>query len=201
MQVIEETRQAIVLAGGESRRMGQAKAWLDFGGEALLTRICRTVSQVVSRVVVVSACGQELPILDDRCVVVEDKLISEGPLAGLGSGLEAIGQTGVVFVCGCDHPFLTPGFLSFLLDSLGEGDCATVASDHPQPLCAWYRVCALGHVQQLVNAGERRLSQILVPLKISEVSPASLGENIRASIGINTPKEYIAALRTFDSRA
>ena len=60
---------------------------------------------------------------------------------------------------------------------------------------------ALGHVEELVNAGERRLAQILGPLKISEVSPASLGENIRASIGINTPKEYIAALRTFDSRA
>ena len=56
-------RSAIVLCGGESKRMGQSKALLEFEGEALLTRICRNVAEVADPVVVVSAKGQAVPVL------------------------------------------------------------------------------------------------------------------------------------------
>ncbi|MCA9117229.1 MAG: NTP transferase domain-containing protein, partial [Planctomycetaceae bacterium] len=51
----------IVLCGGRSSRMGQPKHLLPFGDETMLQRVVRTLSAVVSPVVVVAARGQQLP--------------------------------------------------------------------------------------------------------------------------------------------
>ena len=52
---------AVVLCGGESRRMGRPKAWLEFGKEVMLERVVRLVSTVAWPIVVVAAPGQDLP--------------------------------------------------------------------------------------------------------------------------------------------
>ena len=49
---------AVVLCGGESRRMGRPKAWLPFGPERLLQRVVRLVGTVAHPVVVVAAPSQ-----------------------------------------------------------------------------------------------------------------------------------------------
>ena len=57
----------VVLCGGESRRMGQPKAWLPFGPERMLQRVVRLVGRGgVGPIVVVAAPGQDLPPLPDR---------------------------------------------------------------------------------------------------------------------------------------
>ena len=45
----------IVLRGGQSRRMGQPKAWLPFGGETMLARVVRILGGVVDPIVVVAS--------------------------------------------------------------------------------------------------------------------------------------------------
>ena len=54
---------AVVLCGGESRRMGRPKAWLPFGPELMLQRVVRLVGTVARPIVVVAAPGQDLPEL------------------------------------------------------------------------------------------------------------------------------------------
>ena len=44
--VNEMKRGAIVLAGGESQRMGQAEAWLPFGRQTLLTRVIEILAHI-----------------------------------------------------------------------------------------------------------------------------------------------------------
>ena len=52
---------AIVLCGGRSTRMGRDKSALAFGGETLLARVVRLVSQAADDVVLVAREGQALP--------------------------------------------------------------------------------------------------------------------------------------------
>ncbi len=54
------TPAAIVLCGGESRRMGRPKADLPFGGERLIERVVRLAAEVCDPIVVVAAPGQDL---------------------------------------------------------------------------------------------------------------------------------------------
>ena len=83
-------RSAIILCGGESKRMGRSKAFLEFEGEALLARICRIVAEVADPIIVVSAKGQAVPVLPELCALVEDDIPFSGPLAGLCRGYEAL---------------------------------------------------------------------------------------------------------------
>src|SRR5919198_2907358 len=113
----------IVLCGGRSSRMGRPKAWLPFGGEVLLARVVRLLSEAVESVVVVAAPGQDVPALPPGVEVVRDPLDAQGrgPLQGLAVGLEALrGRADAAYLSSCDAPFLRPAFVRRLIDLLGE---------------------------------------------------------------------------------
>src|SRR3954447_23475389 len=97
----------IVLCGGQSKRMGQPKAWLPFAGELLLPRVVRLLGEVVTPIVVVAAVGQELPPLPTAIEVIRDEEPGRGPLQGLVAGLTALqGKAEAAYVSSCDVPFL-----------------------------------------------------------------------------------------------
>ena len=77
-QRVESNFAGIVLAGGQSRRMGVLKAWLPFGPERMLPRVVRLVGEVVRPVVVAAAAGQQLPDLPSWCEVVYDQREAAG---------------------------------------------------------------------------------------------------------------------------
>ena len=86
------TLGAVILCGGQSRRMGQPKAWLPFGRERLLQRVVRLVSTAAEHVAVVAAPGQELPPLPASVVLARDPVRGKGPLQGLAAGLAALAR-------------------------------------------------------------------------------------------------------------
>jgi molybdopterin-guanine dinucleotide biosynthesis protein A len=186
----------IVLCGGESKRMRRSKALLEVGGVAMLTRVCKAVSEVAKIVVVVSARGQVLPALPPACWRVDDEQEQKGPLSALSTGVHALGcSDGHTFVVGCDYPFLTGAYLRALLGHAGEADLTVDASDHAQPLCAWYRTECLTKASDLIRSGEYRLRMILKGLSVSSVPVADLDAWYpeHTTFNINTPEEHAQA--------
>jgi len=186
----------IVLCGGESKRMRRSKALLEVGGVAMLTRVCEAVSEVAEIVVVVCARGQGLPALPSACRRVDDEQEQKGPLSALSTGIRALGRSdGHTFVAGCDYPFLTGAYLRVLLGHSGEADVTVTASDHAQPLCAWYRTECLMRSSDLVESGEYRLRMILEGLSVSSVPVADLDawHPEHTTFNINTPEEHAQA--------
>jgi molybdopterin-guanine dinucleotide biosynthesis protein A len=115
---------AIVLAGGTSSRMGQPKAWLPIAGTPMLRRIVDRVREVVPRVVVVGAPGQDLPALPDDVVRLDDPpdRPRSGPLSGVAVGLEALRATAdIAYLGSCDAPFVGPEHVRFVLQTLRDG--------------------------------------------------------------------------------
>src|SRR4051812_21114639 len=106
---------AIILCGGQSRRMGRDKATLPFGAESLLQRIVRIATEVVAEenIVVVASAQQTLPPLPAWVRVVRDPVPDCGPLAGIAAGLRSLASgtdIDAVFVTSCDAPFIVPAF-------------------------------------------------------------------------------------------
>src|SRR5580700_6643343 len=102
----------IILCGGQSQRMGRAKAWLPFAGELMLPRVVRLLREAVDPVVVVAAPDQEVPPLAADIAIVRDEEKGRGPLQGLAAGLAALeGRAEAAYLSSCDVPFLKPAFV------------------------------------------------------------------------------------------
>jgi len=190
----------IVLCGGQSKRMGQAKAWLPFGGEVMLARVVRLLSQVVSPLVVVAAPDQDVPPLPPEVPIVRDEEKGRGPLQGLAAGLAALqGQVDAAYLSSCDVPFLRPTFVRRLIDLLGEhAICVPRVGEYHHPLAAVYRV----EVVQVVNRllAEDRLRPVFlfdaVPTRVVEAAElADVDPSFQTLRNLNTPEDYEAALR------
>ncbi|WP_411277191.1 molybdenum cofactor guanylyltransferase [Gaiella sp.] len=195
---------AIVLAGGRSSRMGQAKALLDWHGVTAVEHAVSVVRVGVGGgpVCVVRAPGQELPPLD--AILVEDTIAYEGPLAALHTGLVALeGVADIAFACGVDTPLLGPAFVRAVVRALRKGDDAVVPTigGRSQPLLAAYRVRIVPRVQALLDDGAGGLKDIPRTCAVRQVgeweliSDPELGAadpRLNGAENANTPEEWAA---------
>lgn len=79
---------AVILAGGESRRMGRDKAWLAIDGRPLIARALAAIRDAgVETVSISGRAGVDYSSL--RCPVLLDREPGLGPLSGIERGLEA----------------------------------------------------------------------------------------------------------------
>ena len=84
----------IVLAGGQSRRLGRDKAVEVLGGQPMIRRVLERVAGLTAESIVVvadRARGDSLPLLEDTRVV-PDVYPGAGSLGGIFSGLAAVGN-------------------------------------------------------------------------------------------------------------
>jgi molybdenum cofactor guanylyltransferase len=100
---------AVILAGGESRRMGQDKAWLELGGQPLIRRAVSTVRDSgIQEVLISGRAGTDYSILG--CPVLLDLEPGCGPLGGIERAL-ATATAPLVLVVAVDLPGVTAAFL------------------------------------------------------------------------------------------
>jgi molybdopterin-guanine dinucleotide biosynthesis protein A len=127
-----------VLAGGQGRRLGGAKATVELCGRALISYPLAALAEVLDEVVVVAKEVTELPSLPGATVWIEREP-RQHPLVGLREALALAGGRSVV-VCALDLPLVTPELLRRLASgSLGSAP-AVVASHGTavQPLLGRY---------------------------------------------------------------
>lgn len=189
----------VVLCGGQSKRMGQPKAWLPFHDELMLPRVVRLLSEVVSPLVVVAAPDQDIPPLPSEIAIVRDEERERGPLQGLAAGLAALhGRADAVYLSSCDVPFLNPAFVSRVIALLGSASiCVPRVGDFHHPLAAVYRLDVLGAVQRLLRDNRLRPVFLFESVPTRVVSADELRDvdpTIQTLRNLNTPEEYQAAL-------
>ena len=148
---------AILLLGGQSTRMGTAKADLDWDGTPLAVHMAEVLrSAVAGPVVAVAAPEQAVPALPEGVELAHDRVAGEGPLRGVEAGLLAIGdRADAVFVASVDTPLLHRAFVRALLDAFGPDDDLLVpdAQGFRHPLTAVWRTSTLTAVTAALAEG------------------------------------------------
>lgn len=155
----------VVLAGGESRRMGRDKATLPGPGGAatLLEHVVGVVSQRCEPVFVMAAPGQPLP--EVPASVLRDEVRGQGPLPATGRGLRAAAETGArfAFVCAVDMPLLSAGLIDDLMGLATETNAEIVLpwDGRSHYLAAVYRTDLAERIDSLVAAGARSMRALI----------------------------------------
>lgn len=171
-----ELLSAIVLAGGQSSRMGQDKALVSIGNQTMLQHVCAVAQQCASPVYVVTPwidryqdlLSQEatspIHFVQERGLSAQDSL--HGPLVGFTQGLSQV-QTEWVLLLACDLPRLQANVLqhwSALLPNIDQNTIALLPKN-PQgwwePLCGFYRCRCLNDLQRFIAAGGRSFQRWL----------------------------------------
>ena len=200
---------AIVLAGGESRRMGRPKATLEWHGSTLVRHAVGIAARAVDGpIVVVHALGQELPALPDGVELAVDGRAERGPLEGIAAGFAAIGdRADAAFVCGVDAPLLHPALVRFVIAALAAGGdeidvAAPAARGFSHPLTAAYRTTVTGLLHELLAADRLRARDLVEGSRsvlldeaalLADPDIAAFDPGLRSLTNINDPAGYEAA--------
>lgn len=191
---------AVIVTGGQSRRMGRPKPWLPLGGVPMLAQVAARVRPLTREIVVVAAAGQDLPPIEAR--VLRDSTPDLGPLPALVLGLGAI-ATPYAFALGCDTPFVRRALLALLVRTCRDADADAVIplwDSRAQPLVAVYHRRLAACLADLAARGERRLQAVVSLPGVRVVTADELracdpeGASFRA---VNTPQEYAAATQAW----
>jgi molybdopterin-guanine dinucleotide biosynthesis protein A len=156
----------LVLAGGESRRMGRTKAWLEVGETTLLRWVIERLAPGFSEVVVSFAEPEQVREHVPYRIVF-DRMPSAGPLAGLEAGLNAA-QNDVVFAVACDMPYVTREVAEMAVAASHGCDAAIPrVNGRPEPACAAYRRSALVPITTALDAGRYKASDLAEQLDVT----------------------------------
>ena len=119
---------ALVLAGGQSRRMGRDKAFLDFDGAPLIARVLARVRQVCTEVIIVANDAEAYGRFGVR--VIGDAYPGKGSLNGIISGLQAA-RAEYALAVACDLPFLNVALLRYLISLAPQADVVIARAHAP----------------------------------------------------------------------
>ena len=149
-----------VLVGGQSRRMGQDKARLQWEGEPLAARVAERLRAVTGRVVFVGGAGRGYEDLGHPWFPDPPGLAGRGPMAGL---LAALPLAERVLLLACDLPAIEPRFLRRLLGLAGRHPVAIpLVAGRLQPLCAVYGGAGTAErARASLAVGSGRMSDLL----------------------------------------
>lgn len=191
----------LLIAGGQSRRMGTAKALLPVPPADV-----PLIRHVAARL---------LPLADDGLAVANDPRIcaalagavlagavpacipddqpGRGPLEGLATGLRRV--EGWALAVAADLPCVSPPVCQHLIAQACDRWDAVVplVDDRPQPLHALYHRRCLPAIEAALAAGQRRMDSFWPGVRLRRVPAAelrSLDPELRSFINVNTPEEW-----------
>jgi CTP:molybdopterin cytidylyltransferase MocA len=127
---------AIILAAGESRRLGQPKQLLAYRGQTLLERAIRLANEAgASPVLVVLGANFatiSVAIQSSNAIRVHNERWQQGIASSIDAGMRALSlhapDADGVLLMGCDQPRLTAGHLSSLISEFDGQEAAVIAA-------------------------------------------------------------------------
>lgn len=186
MNTTHEDIVAILLAGGEGRRIGGSKGQKLLAKEPLLGHVRRFAE---------ARCGQVILSVRDiedappgiGLAVVEDRPGLVGPLAGLLAGAEAAKSAGasMILMVACDCPFLPDDLVDRLAAALDKHPDAGMASGFSggrlHPTVSLIRLDRDRQMEAVAKSGNLRLMALFdtldgvsVPWSVEETSGGAL---------------------------
>ncbi len=185
----------VVLAGGESRRMGRDKTRLRLPGSPDQRTLVESATQLLRPV-----CREV--VVADRGRGIAPGSVADGPGRGPAAGILGAAEARPghdLLVLACDLPRI-PGPLLEALADVPDGDWIVPAWGQParfEPLCALYRQAALTALGEQVRRGTYAVHRLadasgLAVRRLGEAALADFGPPEELFHNLNTPADLAA---------
>ncbi|MBO9361583.1 MAG: molybdenum cofactor guanylyltransferase [Thermoflexus sp.] len=193
----------ILLAGGQSRRMGQDKALLEWHGRPLIAALVERLRQVSDDVILVAPRLERL--LGFAARLLPDPTPPVGPLGGLWAGLLSA-RYEWAFVLACDMPLVDPLIIRWLFERRSGSDAVVPvnAEGRPEPLHAFYRASCLNPIAAALARGQRAVVAFYPAIRVRYIPPAdwqAVDPEGWSWRNINTPEDWAQLQREWGSAA
>lgn len=182
---------AVILVGGQSRRMGSDKAMLPCGGKPMAQLLIDRYRASGFEVAVSVDVAGRFALAD--ATELPDSFPGQGPLNGLYAAFTRT-DADCVFLTGTDLPGGDPALAKRLRELLGEADACLIrrADGTLETMFGVYTRRCLPEVERCLRAGRRAMLAPLDTLQLRLVEEAELPEwdLQRVLRNVNTPDEY-----------
>jgi len=196
---------AIILAGGQSSRMGRPKADLPFAVGTMLDYIVSEMMRVFDELVVAVAEPRLYAWEGYGARSIADRVPNRGPASALEQALREI-RFDRAFVCSCDVPFVNGDLARKLCEMLGDDDALIPDVDGKlQTLHAVYRKKCAKVLATMSKKGEHRIHEMVNFAKVrivpeEEIRALDPNPEMLSFFNVNTPDDYQRALKLLDEK-
>lgn len=159
----------IVLAGGQSKRMGFNKAEAIIEGVTMLQIMIDKLIQVAPDVLVSSG---QTTYRNISLPQITDTYPQYGPLGGIFSVLKR-SKSPLNIAVSCDIPFVPIALLQYLIDNAKKSEALiTVPIDHKgqiQMMCAVYHSSVLPYIKERIDSGMFKMKALLDDVSVNYI--------------------------------
>lgn len=183
----------VLLAGGESRRFGEPKAFAVYNEKCFYERVCEALVAHVDEIVIVAHPKIRTRFIRSHRVIEDDPVFQgKGPLAGLYSVMKTV-RSDWYCMMACDMPLVNEKVVKHLIKA-AESDAYDAVvpkiEGHLQPLAAMYHHRTFATLESLLNDDERKVKRFLDHIKVRYLHENDFKMGSFYFQNINTKQEY-----------
>ncbi len=192
-----------ILAGGQSKRMGQDKAFLKINGQQVIERLIARLKPLTDDLFISTNSPEKYKAFGLR--MVADIYPDKAALGGIYSAIYAARQPYVLAIA-CDMPFLNPALLQHLINLASRADVVSplITPPHPETLHTVYNKSCLSAIETYLSANKLRIIGFFKEVTVHYVHRdeiARFDPDFHSFINVNTPKDWQQAQHIIEQEA
>ncbi len=185
-----------IIAGGQSRRMGRDKAFVELAGKPLIEHVIKR-SADLGQAETILVANKPAQFTHLGLPMYRDILPDKGSLGGIYTALVQA-QYPDVLVLACDMPFVNTDLLRFMTAQINdETDIVVPTVDgYPQGLHAIYKKTCIEPIAEQLAADRLKIIRFYEQMRVrylDESDYAAFDPRGRSFTNINTPEELAKA--------
>ncbi len=189
-----------IIAGGQSRRMGQDKAFVELGGKALIEHVIERshdLGQAETILITNKPADFQQLALPMYCDVMPDT----GSLGGIYTALMQA-QSRDVLVLACDMPFINTELLRYMIARMDADTDIVVprVAGYPQGLHAIYKKTCIEPIREQLEAHRLKIIRFYDRMRVrylDEKETSAFDPDGHSFTNLNTPAELELAQQQF----
>lgn len=182
--------QPVILAGGESSRMGYNKSLATLGNKRLIEQVMNKVDRLFfATPFLVTNTPDEYAFTG--LPMTGDLMKGVGPLGGIHAALH-YSRLEYIFAFACDMPFVSRELVCHLAGRAKGNDVVVpVRGQCFEPLCAIYSKRCLPAIEEALRRGDRKIIAFFTSVRVTAVEVETMGAFVAPDTfrNINTPDD------------